>query len=100
TGRSNAAIAGQLYLSERAIEKHISSLFQKLNLPPEGDVNRRVSALLTFLKATRGGAPVVRLAAPSRAACALPAGPAVGEASPVAPVRVLVVDDHELFRRA
>lgn len=52
TGRSNAAIAGQLYLSERAIEKHISSLFQKLNLPPEGDVNRRVAAVLTFLKAT------------------------------------------------
>jgi DNA-binding NarL/FixJ family response regulator len=52
TGRSNAAIAGQLYLSERGIEKHISSLFQKLNLPPEGDVNRRVAAVLTFLKAT------------------------------------------------
>jgi DNA-binding NarL/FixJ family response regulator len=52
TGRSNAAIAGRLYLSERAIEKHISSLFQKLNLPPEGDVNRRVAAVLTFLKAT------------------------------------------------
>jgi DNA-binding NarL/FixJ family response regulator len=52
TGRSNAAIARQLYLSERAIEKHIGSLFQKLNLPPEGDVNRRVAAVLTFLQAT------------------------------------------------
>jgi DNA-binding NarL/FixJ family response regulator len=52
TGRSNAAIAGRLYLSERAIEKHISALFQKLNLPPEGDVNRRVAAVLAFLKAT------------------------------------------------
>ncbi|HEY3262394.1 MAG TPA: response regulator transcription factor [Pseudonocardiaceae bacterium] len=51
-GRSNAAIAGQLYLSERAVEKNISSVFQKLNLPPEGDVNRRVAAVLTFLKAT------------------------------------------------
>jgi DNA-binding NarL/FixJ family response regulator len=51
-GRSNAAIAGQLYLSERAVEKHISSLFQKLSLPPEGDVNRRVTAVLAFLKAT------------------------------------------------
>jgi DNA-binding NarL/FixJ family response regulator len=52
TGRSNAAIARQLYLSERAVEKHISSLFQKLNLPAEGDVNRRVAAVLTFLEAT------------------------------------------------
>jgi DNA-binding NarL/FixJ family response regulator len=52
TGRSNASIAGQMFLSERAVEKHISSLFQKLNLPPEGDVNRRVAAVLAFLKAT------------------------------------------------
>jgi len=52
TGRSNAAIAGQLYLSERAVEKHISGLFQKLELPAEGDVNRRVVAVLTFLRAT------------------------------------------------
>jgi DNA-binding NarL/FixJ family response regulator len=52
TGRNNAAIARQMYLSERAVEKHIGSLFQKLNLPPEGDVNRRVAAVLTFLKAT------------------------------------------------
>jgi DNA-binding NarL/FixJ family response regulator len=52
TGRSNSSIAGQLFLSERAVEKHISSVFQKLNLPPEGDVNRRVAAVLAFLKAT------------------------------------------------
>jgi len=43
---------------------------------------------------------VVRLAAPNRAAGALPATPAAGKASPVSGVRVLVVDDHELFRRA
>jgi DNA-binding NarL/FixJ family response regulator len=55
TGRSNAAIARELYLSERAIEKHIGSLFQKLDLPPEGDTNRRVAAVLTFLKATGTG---------------------------------------------
>jgi DNA-binding NarL/FixJ family response regulator len=51
TGRSNAAIARQLYLSERAIEKHISALFQKLDLAAEADVNRRVAAVLTFLEA-------------------------------------------------
>ncbi len=52
TGRSNSAIAARLYLSERAVEKHISSLLQKLDMPPEGDVNRRVAAVLAFLKAT------------------------------------------------
>src|SRR4029450_11188150 len=52
TGRSTPGTAGRMYPSERAIEKHISSLFQKLNLPPEGDVNRRVAAVLAFLKAT------------------------------------------------
>ena len=51
TGRSNAAIARRLHLSERAVEKHIGSLFQKLQLPAEGDVNRRVAAVLAFLRA-------------------------------------------------
>jgi DNA-binding NarL/FixJ family response regulator len=55
TGRSNAAIARVLYLSERAVEKHISVLFQKLDLPSETDSNRRVRAVLTFLEATGGG---------------------------------------------
>jgi len=48
-GRSNAAIAEALYLSERAIEKHINSIFTKLDLLPEKDTNRRVSAVLLFL---------------------------------------------------
>jgi DNA-binding NarL/FixJ family response regulator len=56
TGRSNAAIARTLYLSERAVEKHISALFQKLDLPGEIDTNRRVLAVLTFLEATGGAA--------------------------------------------
>jgi DNA-binding NarL/FixJ family response regulator len=55
TGRSNAAIAQQLYLSERAVEKHTGALFQKLGLVDEGSVNRRVMAVLTFLEA--GGSP-------------------------------------------
>ncbi len=48
-GKSNAAIAETLYLSERAIEKHINSIFTKLDLLPEKDTNRRVSAVLVFL---------------------------------------------------
>ncbi len=48
-GRSNAAIAEGLYLSERAIEKHINSIFTKLDLIPERDTNRRVSAVVLFL---------------------------------------------------
>jgi len=55
TGRSNAAIARTLYMSERAVEKHITSLFQKLRLSEEGELNRRVSAVLAFLDA--GGRP-------------------------------------------
>ena len=51
TGRSNAAIAKTLFMSERAVEKHISAVFQKLNLV-EGDLNRRVMAVLAFLEAT------------------------------------------------
>jgi DNA-binding NarL/FixJ family response regulator len=52
TGRSNAAIATDLFMSERAVEKHIGSVFQKLGVANEGDVNRRVMAVLTFLDAT------------------------------------------------
>ena len=54
TGRSNASIAKALFMSERAVEKHITSVFQKLGLSEEGDLNRRVSAVLAFLDA--GGA--------------------------------------------
>ncbi len=55
TGLSNAAIAKTLYMSERAVEKHITSVFQKLGLSEEGDLNRRVSAVLAYLRA--GGRP-------------------------------------------
>jgi DNA-binding NarL/FixJ family response regulator len=48
-GRSNAAIAATLFLSERAVEKHINSIFSKLHLTEERDVNRRVTAVLMFL---------------------------------------------------
>jgi len=53
-GKNNAAIAAALVLSERAVEKHINSLFSKLGLTEERDVSRRVKAVLLFL-AERGG---------------------------------------------
>jgi DNA-binding NarL/FixJ family response regulator len=49
-GRNNAAIAKALFLSERAVEKHINSLFHKLGLSEEPDVHRRVMAVLAFLR--------------------------------------------------
>jgi DNA-binding NarL/FixJ family response regulator len=49
-GCSNAAIADELHLSESAIEKHISSVFQKLDLPPETTVHRRVAAVVAYLQ--------------------------------------------------
>jgi len=51
-GKNNAAIATALFLTERAIEKHINSLFHKLGLSEEVDVNRRVMAVLAFLRET------------------------------------------------
>lgn len=48
-GKSNAAIASSLVLSERAVEKHINAIFSKLHVNEEPDVNRRVSAVLMFL---------------------------------------------------
>jgi DNA-binding NarL/FixJ family response regulator len=56
SGRSNAATAKQLFMSERAVEKHVGSVFQKLGLVSESETNRRVMAVLAFLDA-RGGAP-------------------------------------------
>jgi DNA-binding NarL/FixJ family response regulator len=53
-GKNNAGIARSLVLTERAIEKHINSLFHKLGLSEEPDVHRRVMAVLTFLR-ERGG---------------------------------------------
>jgi DNA-binding NarL/FixJ family response regulator len=49
-GKNNAAIATSLYLTERAVEKHINSLFHKLGLSEEPNVHRRVMAVLTFLR--------------------------------------------------
>jgi DNA-binding NarL/FixJ family response regulator len=51
-GKNNAAVAAALVLSERAVEKHINSIFFKLGLSEETDVHRRVKAVLLFLAAT------------------------------------------------
>jgi DNA-binding NarL/FixJ family response regulator len=48
-GKSNAAIAATLSITERAVEKHTNSIFAKLGLSEEKDVNRRVKAVLLFL---------------------------------------------------
>jgi len=49
-GRSNAAVARELVVSEAAVGKHIGSILVKLDLPPEGDGHRRVLAVLAFLR--------------------------------------------------
>ncbi|HEX3592044.1 MAG TPA: response regulator transcription factor [Pseudonocardiaceae bacterium] len=48
-GRSNAAIAGKLFVTEKAIAKHTNSIFTNLDLPVSADDNRRVLAVLTYL---------------------------------------------------
>ena len=50
-GRSNSAIAGKLVITERAVEKHVTSIFGKLDLPPTADAHRRVLAVLKYLQA-------------------------------------------------
>jgi DNA-binding NarL/FixJ family response regulator len=48
-GRSNSAIAQRLYISEKAVGKHSTNIFAKLDLAPSNDDNRRVLAVLAFL---------------------------------------------------
>jgi len=50
-GRSNAAIAEALVVTERAVEKHVTSIFTKLDLPPAVEDHRRVLAVLAYLRA-------------------------------------------------
>ena len=49
-GRTNAAIAERLVVTERAVEKHVTSIFGKLGLSPAPEDHRRVLAVLTFLR--------------------------------------------------
>jgi DNA-binding NarL/FixJ family response regulator len=50
-GHSNAAIAKRLYVTEAAVGKHVGNILAKLGLPPTDDANRRVLAVLTYLRA-------------------------------------------------
>ena len=51
-GRSNAAIAGTMFITGKAVDKHINSIFTKLDLPLDSDDNRRVLAVLRYLQDT------------------------------------------------
>ena len=50
-GLSNIAIAGRIFVTERAVEKHVTSIFQKLRLPAAPDTHRRVLAAPALLRA-------------------------------------------------
>jgi DNA-binding NarL/FixJ family response regulator len=56
-GKSNAAIAASLFLTKRAVEKHINAIFMKLGLAQAGDVSKRVKATLMFLSDTDPAQP-------------------------------------------
>lgn len=56
-GKNNAAIAGALFLTERAVEKHINAIFSKLGLTEQRDSHRRVRAVLLYLAERGGGLP-------------------------------------------
>jgi DNA-binding NarL/FixJ family response regulator len=49
-GLSNSAIAARVFLTERGVEKHVTSIFQKLRLPVAADTHRRVLAVVTLLQ--------------------------------------------------
>jgi DNA-binding NarL/FixJ family response regulator len=53
-GKSNGAIAGSLFLTKRAVEKHVNSIFSKLGLRESEDVSRRVMATLIYLSEEEG----------------------------------------------
>jgi DNA-binding NarL/FixJ family response regulator len=52
-GKSNASVAAKLFVTERTVEKHTNTIFAKLGLSEERDVNRRVKAVLMYLNQTQ-----------------------------------------------
>ncbi|MEV0807390.1 response regulator transcription factor [Micromonospora sp. NPDC050200] len=73
-GRSNAAIAARLFVTEKAVSKHINNIFSKLRMPPSDDDNRRVLAVLTYLNGDDSQLPV---SVPGRAPRRAAAGPSL-----------------------
>jgi DNA-binding NarL/FixJ family response regulator len=59
-GRSNKGIGERLGVSERAVQKHVTSIFAKLELPSGGDDNRRILAVLAYLRPASPPATVGR----------------------------------------
>jgi DNA-binding NarL/FixJ family response regulator len=53
-GRSNSAIASELFLTKRAVERHINGIFMKLDLGNPEDISRRVKAALIYLAGNAG----------------------------------------------
>ena len=56
-GRTNPAIARALFMSESTVEKHVSAIFSKLNLSEETEIDRRVAAVLAFLREADSASP-------------------------------------------
>jgi DNA-binding NarL/FixJ family response regulator len=76
TGKSNAAIAALLFLTKRAVEKHINAIFMKLNLRDSEDTTRRVTATLIYLADADPAQPAQTRPKPTTRATPIPS-PAV-----------------------
>ena len=76
-GLSNSAIAARVFLTDRGVEKHVTSIFQKLHLPVAADTHRRVLAVVAFLQSySELRASTVWSATPIRRASPISRGPA------------------------
>jgi DNA-binding NarL/FixJ family response regulator len=55
-GCSNEGVARRIFITQRAVEKHVTAIMSKLDLPPEPEAHRRVLAVLAYLDDARAGA--------------------------------------------
>ena len=101
-GKSNASIADSMFLTKRAVEKHINAIFAKLNLPDDSVQSRRVAVTLLYLS-DGSEVPDVRgqsgALGPTGATATSPVRAAPPAAAGIAYCSVLAVDDHDAFRR-